>query len=49
MTASSSIEGQKEIVRQFFERFSAGDIPGVMSLFRHDATYWFYKKGCQEK
>jgi ketosteroid isomerase-like protein len=37
----SLVEAQKEVVRQFFERFSAGDVPGTISLFRDDATYWF--------
>ena len=27
-------------MRQFLELFSAGDIPGAISLFREDATYW---------
>src|SRR5689334_22401061 len=40
MTTNSLVEAQKEIVRQFFLRNSAGNIPGVMSLFRGDATYW---------
>jgi ketosteroid isomerase-like protein len=40
MTTRSLVEEQKEIVRQFFQRFSAGDIPGVLSLFRDDASYW---------
>jgi hypothetical protein len=30
-----------EIVRQFFQRYSAGDIPGAISLFQDDASYWF--------
>jgi ketosteroid isomerase-like protein len=37
---NSSIEKQKEIVRQFFQLYSAGDIPGAIALFRDDATYW---------
>ena len=41
VTTSSLVEEQKEVVRQFFQRFSAGDIPGVISLFRDDASYWF--------
>jgi hypothetical protein len=40
MTTKPLLEEQKEIVRQFFQRFSAGDIPGVLSLFRDDASYW---------
>jgi ketosteroid isomerase-like protein len=40
MTTNSLVEKQKEIVRQFFLRNTAGDIPGVISLFRGDATYW---------
>jgi ketosteroid isomerase-like protein len=41
MTTSSLVEEQKQVVRQFFQRFSAGDIPGVISLFRDNASYWF--------
>jgi ketosteroid isomerase-like protein len=41
MTTSSLVEEQKEVVRQFFLRNSAGDVPGAISLFRDDATYWF--------
>jgi ketosteroid isomerase-like protein len=37
----SLVEAQKEVVRQFFQRFAAGDVPGTVSLFRDDATYWF--------
>lgn len=37
----ASIEEQKEIVRQFFGRYSDGDIQGAIFLFRDDATYWF--------
>jgi ketosteroid isomerase-like protein len=40
MTTSSLVEEQREVVRQFFQRNSAGDIPGAVSLFREDATYW---------
>ena len=40
MTTNSLVEEQKEVVRQFFLRNLAGDIPGVISLFRGDATYW---------
>jgi ketosteroid isomerase-like protein len=40
MTTSAPVEAQKEVVRQFFVRNSAGDIPGAVSLFRRDATYW---------
>jgi uncharacterized protein len=34
------VEVQMEVVRQFFLRNSAGDIPGAVALFRDDATYW---------
>jgi uncharacterized protein len=40
VTTSSLVEEQKEVVRQFFQRNSAGDIAGAVSLFRDDATYW---------
>ena len=40
-TTNSLVDEQKEVVRQFFQRFSAGDVPGVISLFRDDASYWF--------
>ena len=39
-TTNSLVEEQKEVVRQFFLRNSAGDIPGAISLIRGDATYW---------
>lgn len=37
---TGTVDEQKEIVRQFFKRYSAGDIPGAISLFRDDASYW---------
>lgn len=40
MTTGSLVEEQKEVVRQFFQRFAAGDIAGVIALFRDDASYW---------
>jgi ketosteroid isomerase-like protein len=40
MQNESSVEAQKEVVRQFFLRNSAGGIPEAVSLFRDDATYW---------
>jgi ketosteroid isomerase-like protein len=40
MTTNSLVEEQKEVVRQFFQRNSVGDIGGAVSLFRGDATYW---------
>lgn len=38
--ATSPAEAHKATVRRFFERFSAGDIPGAVALFHDDATYW---------
>jgi ketosteroid isomerase-like protein len=40
MTTRPLVEEQKEAVRQFFQRNSAGDIQGAIALFRSDATYW---------
>src|SRR5918999_2830235 len=40
VTTNLLVEEQKEIVRQFFQRNSAGNIAGVISLFRDDASYW---------
>jgi ketosteroid isomerase-like protein len=40
MATRALVEAQKEVVRQFFLRNAAGDIPGAISLFRGDATYW---------
>jgi len=34
-----STEQNKQIVREFFERFSAGDIPGALDLL-DDAVIW---------
>ncbi|GLS18874.1 hypothetical protein GCM10007874_18910 [Labrys miyagiensis] len=40
MRNESLVEVQKEVVRQFFLRNSAGEIPRAVALFRDDATYW---------
>ena len=34
-----SVEQNKQIVREFFERFSAGDVPGALGLL-DDAVIW---------
>jgi ketosteroid isomerase-like protein len=34
-------EANKLRVRQFFERFSAGDVAGAVALFHDDATFWY--------
>lgn len=34
MTTRTFVGKQKDIVRQFFQYFSAGDVPAVISLFR---------------
>ncbi|CAM2070797.1 Nuclear transport factor 2 family protein [Sulfidibacter corallicola] len=34
-----NLEQNKQTVREFFERFSAGDVPGALGLL-HDAVVW---------
>jgi ketosteroid isomerase-like protein len=36
----NDIEANKALCARLFERFSAGDIPGVMDLMTDDATWW---------
>jgi uncharacterized protein len=36
----SEAEPNKAVCARLFERFSAGDIPGVMDLMSEDATWW---------
>jgi ketosteroid isomerase-like protein len=36
-----TLAAKKTVVRRFFERFAAGDVPGTVALFKEDATYWF--------
>jgi uncharacterized protein len=36
----NDIEANKAVCAQLFERFSAGDIAGVMDLMADDATWW---------
>ena len=38
---TSSAEAHRQTVRRFFELFSAGRVPAMITLFRDDATYWF--------
>lgn len=38
---ASRAETHKQVVRRFFELFSAGDVSAAMALFHDDATYWF--------
>lgn len=35
-----SVQDNKTIARQFCERFTAGDIPGVLALMADDIHYW---------
>jgi ketosteroid isomerase-like protein len=35
------LEANRQRVRQFFDRFSAGDIAGAVALFHDDATFWY--------
>ena len=37
---SSVTDSNKAVAARLFERFSAGDIAGVMDLFTDDATWW---------
>lgn len=34
-----SVERNKQVAREFFERFSASDIPGALALMTDDATW----------
>jgi ketosteroid isomerase-like protein len=36
---SATLDANKSVARQFFERFDADDLDGVMSLFADDATF----------
>jgi ketosteroid isomerase-like protein len=38
---NTTLETNKQTVRQFFERFAAGDVPGAVALFSADATFWY--------
>ena len=35
-----SIEDNRKIAIEFYNRFSAGDIPGALALMADDATFW---------
>jgi uncharacterized protein len=37
---STDIERNKALAAEFFGRFTAGDLPGVMASFTDDATWW---------
>jgi ketosteroid isomerase-like protein len=37
----TTVEANKQSVRRFFERFSAGDVAGAVALFHDDATFWY--------
>ena len=39
-----SIEDNRRIAIAFFERYDAGDIPGVLDLMAEDITYWLAGK-----
>ena len=35
-----STETNKEVVREFMRRFSAGDAAGLLDMLAEDATWW---------
>lgn len=37
---STDAQRNKQLAAEFFGRFSAGDLPGVMASFTDDATWW---------
>jgi uncharacterized protein len=39
-----STQQHKAIAREFFARFSAGDVPGALELMSDDATWWLAGK-----
>ena len=39
MQEAARLEANKSVARQFFERFDANDLDGVMALFADDATF----------
>lgn len=39
-----SIEQNKELVREFFDRFSANDVAGALEMMADDATWWIAGK-----
>ncbi len=39
-----SIEDNRKIAIEFYNRFSAGDIPGALALMADDATFWLAGK-----
>jgi len=39
-----SIEQNKKLARDFFDRFSANDIAGALDMMTHDATWWIAGK-----
>lgn len=38
---ATTLEANRQSVRPFFDRFSAGDVPGAVALFHDDATFWY--------
>jgi uncharacterized protein len=39
-----SIEQNKQIVREFFDRFNANDVAGALDIMTDDATWWIAGK-----
>jgi ketosteroid isomerase-like protein len=39
-----SIEGNKKLASEFFDRFSANDIKGALDIMTDDATWWIAGK-----
>jgi ketosteroid isomerase-like protein len=38
---ATTLDANRQSVRQFFDRFSAGDVAGAVALFHDDATFWY--------
>jgi hypothetical protein len=39
-----SIDSNRQVALEFYRRFDAGDIPGVLALMAEDATFWIAGK-----
>jgi uncharacterized protein len=39
-----SVDANKDLVREFFARFSTGDIPGALDMMADDSTWWIVGK-----
>ena len=44
MSTATDIETNKQVATEFYRRFDAGDIPGVLETMADDATFWIAGK-----